>query len=189
MNSLEHAIRQRDKASAIAALDQDPSQVRTQGLGTSAGMGISMLMLALYYEQVDVAHAIRKCLPEISFFEAASLGEVETVRAEVERDPARVNALAPDGFPVLGLAIFFRQPEIARYLIEQGADVNLRSTNAARLAPIHAACARQDLPSLRLLIKHGADPKTAQEGGFTPLDSAKAAGNLEMQQVLLDAGA
>ncbi len=108
MNSLERAITQRDKESAIAALDQDPSQARTQGVGTSAGTGISMLMLALYYEQVDVAHAIRKCLPEISFFEAASLGEVETVLAEVKRDPARVNALAPDGFPVLGLAIFFR---------------------------------------------------------------------------------
>ena len=184
MNSLERAITQRDKESAIAALDQDPSQADTQ-----SAMGISMLMLALYYEQVDVAHAIRRWLPEISFFEAASLGEIETVRAEVERDPARVNALAPDGFPVLGLAIFFRQPELAQYLIEHGADVNIRSANAARLAPVHAACARQDLTSLRLLLKHGADPKMPQEGGFTPLDSAKAAGNLEMQQVLLDAGA
>ena len=137
MNSLESAITQRDKESAIAALDQDPSQADTQ-----SAMGISMLMLSLYYEQVDVAHAIRRWLPEISFFEAASLGEIETVRAEVERDPTRVNALAPDGFPVLGLAIFFRQPELAQYLIEHGADVNIRSANAARLAPVHAACAR-----------------------------------------------
>lgn len=184
MNSLEHAITQRDKVLAIAALDQDPSQA-----GTESAMGISMLMLALYYEQVEVARAIRKHLPQISFFEAASLGEIETVRDEVERDPARVNALARDGFPVLGLAIFFRQPGLAQYLIEHGADVNIRSPNAARLAPIHAACARQDLASLRLLLKHGADAKMPQEGGFTPLDSAKAAGNLEMQQVLLDAGA
>ena len=184
MNSLETAITQRNKESAIAAVDQDPSKA-----GSESAMGISMLMLALYYEQVEVAREIRKHLPQISFFEAASLGEIETVRDEVERDPARVNALAPDGFPVLGLAIFFRQPELAKYLIEQGADVDIRSANAARLAPIHAACARQDLASLRLLLRHGADPRTAQEGGFTPLDSAKAAGNSEMQQVLLDAGA
>lgn len=152
-------------------------------------MGVSMLMLALYYEQPAVAKEIRGFVPELSFFEAVSMGEARAVRAALQGDPGLVNGLAPDGFPALGLAIFFRQPEVARILIDAGADVNLRAANAAKVAPIHAACARQDLAMLQLLLEHGADPKLAQDGGFTPLDTAKQTGNLEMETLLLAAGA
>lgn len=67
--------------------------------------------------------------------------KTDAVRVELERDPSHGNAFAPDRFPVLGLAIFFRQPAVARYLTEQVADVKLRAANAARVAPIHAAYA------------------------------------------------
>ena len=100
-----------------------------------------------------------------------------------------VNAFAPDGFTVLGLAIFFRQPALARYLILNGADVNLPAANARKVAPIHAACARQDLDTLKLLLDHSANPDLEQEGGFTALKAARQIGNKSMEKLLLNAGA
>ncbi len=87
------------------------------------------------------------------------------------------------------LALYYEQPEVARSLIDAGADVNLRAANAAGVAPIHAACARQNLAMLRMLLEHGADPELAQEGGFTPMDVARQSGNLVMEKLLLASGA
>ncbi|MCX6610697.1 MAG: ankyrin repeat domain-containing protein [Acidobacteria bacterium] len=184
MISLEEAIEQRNPAAALAALEANPAEA-----GSPTRMGVSPLMLALYYEVPDVAAAIRTRLNELSFFESAAMGELDPVRAAVEANPALVNAFAPDGFTVLGLAIFFRQPALARYLILNGADVNLPAANARKVAPIHAACARQDLDTLKLLLDHAANPDLEQEGGFTPLKAARQSGNKTMEELLLNAGA
>ena len=184
MISLEEAIKQRNTSAALAALEADPSQAECP-----TQQGVSMLMLALYYEVPEIAAAIRTRLSQLSFFEAAAMGEVDQVRAAVEADPVMVNAFAPDGFTVLGLAIFFRQPVLARYLILNGADVNLPAANARKVAPIHAACARQDLDTLKLLLDHSANPDLGQEGGITALKAARQSCNKEMEELLLKAGA
>lgn len=182
--TLEEAIGKRDGAAALATLEQDPGQCEK---ATSAG--VSMLMWALYHELPEVASAIRAKRPAVTFFEAAAMGELAAVREAVASEPALVDGYAPDGFTVLGLAIFFRQPAVARYLIEAGADVNLPARNARKVAPIHAACARLDLEILRLLLARGANPDAAQEGGFTPLRQAVSTGNAELEAILRGAGA
>ncbi len=152
-------------------------------------MGVSMLMLALYYELPEVAMAIRAQLPKLTFFEAAAIGDAGTVQAHIRETPDDVNAFSPDGFTVLGLAVFFRQPAIARFLIAAGADVNLPANNARKVAPIHAACARQDYETLALLLEHGANPDAAQEGGSTPLKEAVHRGDQRLEAMLRGAGA
>jgi len=117
------------------------------------------------------------------------MGDFSAVQQAVDADPNQRNAFSPDGFTVLGLAIFFRQSQVAQWLIEAGADVNLPAANARKVAPIHAACARNDLYTLRLLIAAGANPDLAQEGGFTPLRQAIATNNQEMETMLRAAGA
>lgn len=184
MTVLEAAIEKRDPAAALAALEADPSQAEAP-----TKMGVSMLMLALYYEVPGIALAIRSKLSKIDFFEAAAMGERAQISEALEGDPRLVDALAPDGFTVLGLAIFFRQPALAHYLILNGADVNLPAANARKVAPIHAACARQDLDTLRLLLNHSANPNLEQQGGMTPLMAARQSGNREMEELLLQAGA
>ncbi len=184
MISLEEALKQRNPSAALATLEANSSQAECP-----TQQGVSMLMLALYYEIPEIAAAIRSKLSQLSFFEAAAMGEIDQVRAAVEADPGMVNAFAPDGFTVLGLAIFFRQPALARYLILNGADVNLPAANERKVAPIHAACARQDLETLQLLLDHSANPDLRQEGGFTALRAARQIGNKEMEELLLKAGA
>lgn len=184
MISLEEAIERRNPEAALAALEANPALAESP-----TRMGVSMLMLALYYEVPEVAAAIRARLSELSYFEAAAMGELNQVRTAVEAAPSMVNAFAPDGFTVLGLAIFFRQPALARYLILNGADVNLPAANARKVAPIHAACARQDLDTLKLLLDHSANPDLEQEGGFTALKAARQIGNKSMEKLLLNAGA
>ena len=184
MTTLEEAIQKRDLAAGLECLRLAPEQVHSK-----TAMGVSILMLALYHELPDLARAIRLHLAEITFFEAAALGETGLIAAAISNDPSLVNALAPDGYPVLGLAIYFRQPGLASYLIDRGADVNLRANNPSQLAPIHAACARQDLATLALLLTRGANPNFRDQGGSTPLDQAKASGNTQMESMLRQAGA
>ncbi|MBK5259573.1 MAG: ankyrin repeat domain-containing protein, partial [Thermoanaerobaculia bacterium] len=125
----------------------------------------------------------------VSFHESCALGNLEAVRTAIERDPSLLDARSPDGFPSLGLAIFFRHPEMARYLIERGADVNAAATNAQRVAPVHAAAAVCDRDTMRLLLARGADPNARQQSDHTPLHGAASRGDVEMAKLLLEHGA
>jgi ankyrin repeat protein/ketosteroid isomerase-like protein len=66
-------------------------------------------------------------------------------------------------------------------LIELGFDVNARS----RTAPLHEAAMRGNLPVIRLLVDHGADPNILDTGyDATPAGWAEHHGQREAQQVL-----
>src|SRR5207244_1694663 len=91
-----------------------------------------------------------------------------------------VNAYSKDGFPLLGLAIFFRHPELARALVERGADVNARAKNPAGVMPVHSAAVVRDLETMRLLLERGADVNARQQLGYTPLHGAAGNGDAAM---------
>ena len=105
MTTPEEAIQKRDLAAGLECLRLAPEQVHSK-----TAMGVSILMLALHHELPDLARAMRRRLAEITFFEAAALGETGLIVAAISNDPSLINALAPDGYAVLGLAIYFRQP-------------------------------------------------------------------------------
>lgn len=112
MLTLEEAIQKRDLDAGLECLRLNPNQVHSK-----TSMGVSILMLALFHELPELARAIRLELSELSIFEAEAMGETEAIAAAIKRDPSLVNALATDGYPVLGLAIYFHQPELAGFLI------------------------------------------------------------------------
>ncbi|XP_077977699.1 uncharacterized protein LOC144433265 [Glandiceps talaboti] len=62
--------------------------------------------------------------------------------------------------------------EIAQYLIENGATVDYRNTNGA--IPLHGAALQGNTECVKLLLKHGADPKAMDHDGKTPLDLCDA---------------
>jgi Ankyrin repeats (many copies) len=71
--------------------------------------------------------------------------------------------------------------EAVALLIELGLDVNARS----RTAPLHEAAMRGDVPVIRLLLDHGADPNMHDTGyDATPAGWAEHHGQHEAQQLL-----
>lgn len=120
---------------------------------------------------------------------ACALGRRDRAVQLLAQDPQLVKANSQDGFSGLGLAVFFGHLEIARLLVDAGADVNRPSDNSFRVAPLHSAVESGNVALLELLLAHGAKPDAVEFLEATPLHSAAARGNREMVEKLLAAGA
>ena len=70
----------------------------------------------------------------------------------------------------LASAAAAKQTELARLLIEHGADVNARA--AGGHIPLHEASANGNVELVKLLIENGADVHAKTDDGKTPLDFA-----------------
>jgi ankyrin repeat protein len=182
-NELLDAIRKGDAATVAALLDADPALLRASAGPTSA------ILLAVYHGHADIARLFTDRGAELAFGESIALGEGDRVRAMLDQDPSLLHAFTPDGFPPAGFAIFFHHPELARELIERGADVNAAARNDQRVAPVHAAAAACDAASMRLLLERGADPNVRQQVGFTALHGSAASGDRATAELLLAHGA
>ena len=91
----------------------------------------------------------------VDFFTACVLGRMDDVKAELDADPSRVNARGVHDLPALYFAAIGGDLEIAKRLLELGADVNAKAESAA---PIHGAVMGGSAAMVRLLLEHGADP-------------------------------
>ena len=177
------AIRNGDSAAAAQLLDADPS------LASARQNQISPLLFATYLGRADIVRLLLDRGAPVSFAEACAIGDAGLALRLLDADPSLLDQRSEDGFPPLGLAIFFRHPDLARTLIERGADVNAAAENRQRVRPLHAAASVGDLETMRLLLERGADPNTRQELDFTPLHGAAARGDVEMARLLLAHGA
>jgi ankyrin repeat protein len=153
---------------------------------------MSGVLQAIYRGDRDEAERLAAGT-ELDVFEASALGRTERVRQLLEDDPALANAWADDGFQPLGLASFFGHPEVAKVLIERGAEVNSASRNDMKVMPLHSAAATSD-PGVRyelarLLLDAGADPNARQQDEYTPLMAADQHGDTRLRELLLDRGA
>jgi len=94
------------------------------------------------------------------FFEACRQGDAAAVRALLDRDPSLVRAEAPAahhrGWTPLHEAARRGQPEIARLLLERGADPNARE-EGDNTSPLHWAAAHGRLDTVRALVDAGGD--------------------------------
>ena len=75
----------------------------------------------------------------------------------------------------------------AKFLIEKGADVNLKSKNG--WTALHAAAFKGPAEIVKLLIEKGADANTKDLRGQTPLMIARILKHEEMVRLLKEAGA
>lgn len=183
MSELTDAIKTGDAERVASLIAGDSSLLH------SAENGITPVLLAVYHGKPDIARLLVERGATLSFGEAVALGDFERVRAMLASDPGALEARTADGFPPAGLAIFFRHPEIARWLIEQGADVNAAADNPQRVAPVHAAAAVCDRETMRILLERGADPNARQQMDYTPMHGAASRGDIEMAKLLIEHGA
>jgi uncharacterized protein len=108
--------------------------------------------------------------------------------------PDNVNALLEAGADVnlpsretmkvtpLASASAANQLEIARVLIEHGANVNARASND--FTPLHESAASGRIEFAKLLLEHGADVNARDGDGKTPLDYARSHNHEEMVELL-----
>jgi len=183
MNDLFDAIRRGDVAAVKSLVDRDPAAASARLSGVSA------VLTALYHGQTELVRLLVDRGASIDFPEACALGDLGRVQAMLAANPSLLDARSADGFPPLGLAIFFRHPDVAKFLIERGADVHAAADNAQRVAPVHAAAAVRDVETMNLLLDRGADPNAAQQMDVTPLHGAASRGDVEMAKLLLGHGA
>ena len=187
-DQLVQAIAGNDAFKVGALLSEDPTLASTRD-----EEGRTPILLALYFRQEALAQLIRERTETPDLYEAAALGETEKVKELVEEAPEGAKTIAPDGFPLLGLAVYFGRADTARFLLESGANPNTSSANQFKVRPIHSAAAHRDpetsMELIRMLLDHDADPNVTQAGGWTPLHQAAAHGREAIAQALLDHGA
>jgi len=137
--------------------------------------------------------------------EAAEQGNLAEVRAYLEDDRRGwvpnygINSRNWAGETALHAACRYGHPEIVRYLIEKGADLNapddyLIGRESAiinspdwhtRETPLHEACKNGNLEVVKLLVEHGAQLDPVDSGGNTPLSNAAAKGHLDVVKYLV----
>lgn len=183
MSELFEAIKRGDEKSVASLLDRDPE------LLTASENGVSAILVALYHGHAELARLFTERGASLSFAEACALGDLDRVRDLLKDDPSLLQSRTVDGYPAFALAIFFGQPDVARYLIEHGADVNAQAQNAQKVFPVHAAAAANDTHTMKMLLERGADPNARQQLDFTALHGAASRGNIEMAKLLIAHGA
>ena len=161
-------------------------------------MGVSPILQALYEGREADAQALAQEKPdEVSLLDAAALGDDTRLRLCLAMRWATVSQRSTDGFAPLHYAAFFGRYNALKTLLDEGADPSALSENAMNLRPLHAACAtppggkseKTATAMAASLIRAGADPNAAQEGGFTPLTAARQSGWTELEKLLRAAGA
>jgi len=127
--------------------------------------------------------------PTLAIFAAAIQGDTTRLESLLAENCSFTSAVSPDGWTPLHLAAHFGHTEAARLLLNKGAKVDARSTNAMHNCPLHAAAAGGSANVVKLLIEHGASVNARQHSGWTAIHAAAQTGDVEMASALSAAGA
>jgi ankyrin repeat protein len=168
----------------IAELKKDPALLVFRD-----SRGATLLMLGFYFRNKEVTDYILSMRQPMDIYEAAITGDVATVKRFLSADGAILNTHSRDGFTALGFACFFDRPDVAKYLLAEGADPNISSNNDFKVAPIHSSVAAKSIGITEMLLDYKANPNVKQQNDVTPLHSAAHNNSPAIARALLNAGA
>jgi hypothetical protein len=184
VGELTAAVKAGEMAAATKILEANPKLANATDEN-----GMSLLMTALYHGQEETAVQLREAGADVHIFEAAALGDLETVQYEGTEWPEDINAFSRDGFTPLQLACYFGREEAAAWLVEHEADIEAVARNPQMIRPIHAAVASENVAIVRMLLDHEVEVDARQQNGVTALHSAAHRGNLPIVKLLVEHGA
>jgi ankyrin repeat protein len=137
------------------------------GIDDFSGDGFTPLQLAAYFGHADTALLLLERGADV---------------APVSRHPMQVTAIhacVASGNPS-------SRTDIARALLDRGADVNARHPGG--YTPLHAAAQNGDLELARLLLDRGANWNAVTDEGKSPLAYAEEGGHGEVAALIRSAG-
>jgi uncharacterized protein len=179
------AVQKDDAAQVGAILDRNPLILRMR---TPNG---TLVLTAVYNGAANALRLLLERTPEdaLGLHEAAAVGNARRLKTILGQSRIRVNVANPEGFTPLGLAAFFGHLDAAKVLLENGADVNLKSPSRFANTALDAAVAGDRPDLVKALLAARGNPNVRSEANYTPLHKAAAHGNPEIVRMLLDAGA
>jgi len=125
----------------------------------------------------------------IDRFEAAALSGRVRVAKEIDADPGYLTAESSFGWTPLHFAAYAGNVEVAKLLLDRGADINRRANTKFRNTPLQVSLLTGQEEMAAFLIARGADVRIEQAEGFTALHEAAQIGSEKVITLLLDAGA
>jgi uncharacterized protein len=176
------AIKKGDKAEVQKFLKQDPSLAKA-----SDEKGRSAILYAVYAKHSDIAEMLVSSGVEPNIFEAAATGRVARVKDLLKQNPELVHAFSADGWTALHLN--FGNLEIAKLLLDSGADINAVSKNKLTATPLQGSVVMKNLELAKLLLDRGAHVSPRGEEGTTPLHESAGNGQPDFVNLLLERGA
>lgn len=95
---------------------------------------------------------------------ATNEGKIDIVRTILKANPNCVNAKDEDGYTPLHRACYNNNIELAKLLIQYGADLNAQTD--FKWTPLHSSCQWTNNKCVALLLQYGADVNARTDGGW-----------------------
>ncbi|WP_199617707.1 ankyrin repeat domain-containing protein [Paenibacillus alkalitolerans] len=176
-----------DKVKRLLEIDEKLKDAKSEE-------GQTAVLMAAYYRANEIKELLLQKGAELNLYEAAAVGNTARIKEIVSEAPKLINSHSFDGYTPLGLAAHFGHEEAAAYLLDRGADINLKGKDGKlNNTALHASIAGNHINIVKLLLTHGADINSQCEGetrkGFTPLHVAAHFNRFEIAKMLLENGA
>jgi ankyrin repeat protein len=171
------AIKNGNSAIVLELLRLDPTLIKA-----TTKNGTTPVLYAVYAERPGIAESLIARGVELNIFEAAATGRIDRVRELLKKDPGLVRAFSPDGWTALHLN--FNNLEMAKLLIDAGANLDVNSRNKLNATPLQGAAVSNWIDLARLYLSRGANVNCRSEDGGTPLHEAAGNGFLDFARLL-----
>ena len=121
-----------------------------------------------------------------SIFDACEKGHLQRVMQILDNNPNQINSSNMFSDKPIHKAVWGIHPNIVKYLIDKGADVNCKDREG--LTPLHKAILKKNIEIVNILIDNGADPSALSFNNLTPIFLAASSGNSNILVRLINAG-